>query len=273
LQVLPREDVDAARLVEQSMARDGVTFRHGVKVTHAEQAGGERVVVVEQDGREERLTGDAIFVAVGRAPNVEGLGLAAAGVSYGAPGVEVNDYLRTSNRRIWAAGDVASKYHFTHNSDFQARIAVQNALFFGRAKVSALVMPWATYTSPEVAHVGMYERDARAAGYRVDTLTVPLHDVDRAVLDGQTEGFFRVHLARGTDRILGATLVAEHAGELISEISVAIVNRIGLSGIGKTIHPYPTQAEVFRKAADLWRRGKLTPMAKRVLNRYFRIFR
>jgi pyruvate/2-oxoglutarate dehydrogenase complex dihydrolipoamide dehydrogenase (E3) component len=272
LHVLPREDVDAAAIVERALARDGVGFRHGVTVIRAERAGDERVVVVEREGREERLVGDAILVAVGRAPNVEGLDLAAAGVKYGRAGVEVDDRLRTSNPRVWAVGDVASKYRFTHNSDFQARIAIQNALFFGRAKASALVMPWATYTSPELAHVGMYESDARAAGYDVETLTVPLHDIDRAVLDGEAEGFFRVHLKRGTDRILGATLVAEHAGELISEIGVAIVNKVGLSGIGATIHPYPTQAEVFRKAADIRRRGRLTAKVKRVFDLYFRIF-
>jgi pyruvate/2-oxoglutarate dehydrogenase complex dihydrolipoamide dehydrogenase (E3) component len=117
----------------------------------------------------------------------------------------------------------------------------------------------------------MYERDARAAGLEVQTMTVPLHDVDRAVLDGQEEGFLRVHLRRGTDRILGATLVAEHAGEMIGELAVAITARVGLSKIGDTIHPYPTQSEVFRKAADQWRRTRLTPRIRRALQAYFRL--
>jgi pyruvate/2-oxoglutarate dehydrogenase complex dihydrolipoamide dehydrogenase (E3) component len=271
--VLPREDSDAALIVERAMERDGVRFRHGVRVTRAEASGAGRVLVVEREGREERVEGDAILVAVGRAPNVEGLGLEAAGVKYSKAGVVVNDRLQTTNPRVWAVGDINGKYQFTHNSDFQARIAIQNALFFGRAKASALVMPWATYTSPEIAHVGMYERDAEAAGLEVETLTLPLQDVDRAVLDGESEGFFRVHLQRGTDRILGATLVAEHAGELISEIGVAMVNRIGLGGVGRAIHPYPTQAEVFRRAADTWRRGKLTPSVKRLFALFFRLFR
>jgi pyruvate/2-oxoglutarate dehydrogenase complex dihydrolipoamide dehydrogenase (E3) component len=118
----------------------------------------------------------------------------------------------------------------------------------------------------------MYEKDARAVGLQLDTITIPMNQVDRAVLDGETEGFLRVHLKKGTDRILGATLVAEHAGEMISEISVAMTTGLGLGRIGATIHPYPTQAEVFRKAADAWRRKKLTPMVKRILQLFFRFF-
>jgi pyruvate/2-oxoglutarate dehydrogenase complex dihydrolipoamide dehydrogenase (E3) component len=271
--VLSREDADAAAVVERAMARDGVVFLQGAGVKRVEQQAAETSVVVEREGRESRLPADRILVAVGRAPNVEGLGLEAAGVRYATTGVLVDDRLRTSNRRIYAVGDICSQYQFTHAADFQARLAIQNALFFGRARASRLVMPWCTYTSPEIAHVGMYERDARAAGLEVDTLTVPLAEVDRAVLDGEDEGFLRVHLRRGTDRILGATLVAEHAGDLISEIGVAIVNGIGLGGIGRTIHPYPTQAEVFRRAADTWRRGKLTPRVRRALQLFFRAFR
>ena len=190
-----------------------------------------------------------------------------------ARGVGVNDRLRTSNPRIFAVGDICSKYQFTHAADATARLVVANALFFGLGggKVSSLVMPWVTYTTPEVAHVGMTEADAMAAGIRVQTITVPLHDVDRAVLDGQEDGFLRVHLKAGTDRILGATLVAEHAGEMIGEIALAITAGVGLGKIGSTIHPYPTQAEVFRKAADAWRRTKLTPSAKRAFRAFFRL--
>jgi pyruvate/2-oxoglutarate dehydrogenase complex dihydrolipoamide dehydrogenase (E3) component len=205
-------------------------------------------------------------------PNVEGLNLEAAGIVYDRAGVRVNDRLRTTNRRVYAAGDICSRFHFTHAADALARIVVQNALFYGRARASRLTIPWTTYTSPEVAHVGMYEKDAHASGLQMDTLTIPMHQVDRAVLDGETEGFLRVHLKKGTGRILGATLVAEHAGEMISEISVAMTAGLGLGRIGATIHPYPTQAEVFRKVADAWRRRKLTPFVKRVLQLFFRFF-
>jgi pyruvate/2-oxoglutarate dehydrogenase complex dihydrolipoamide dehydrogenase (E3) component len=271
--VLPREDRDAAAIVEPAMLRDGVTLVLESRVVRVERDGAARIVVADRGGREERLSADAVLVAAGRMPNVEGLGLDAAGVRYGPAGVAVDDRLRTSNPRVFAAGDVASRFQFTHNSDVQARLALENALFFGRRRASRLVLPWCTYTSPEVAHVGMYEGEARAAGYAVDTLTLPLAEVDRAVLDGETEGFFRVHVQRRRGRILGATLVAEHAGEMISEIGVAMTNGVRLDGIGRTIHPYPTQAEVFRKAADAWRRGRLTPAVRRILALFFRVIR
>jgi pyruvate/2-oxoglutarate dehydrogenase complex dihydrolipoamide dehydrogenase (E3) component len=272
-QILPREDADAAGVVGRAMESHGVRILHGATVVRAERRGDVRALDVESDGGAETLEGDALLVAVGRAPNVEGLGLEAAGVGYDGRGVTVNDRLRTINPRIYAVGDVCSSYKFTHASDAQARLVVANALFFGLGggKVSRLVLPWVTYTTPELAHVGMYERDARAAGLEVQTMTVPLHDVDRAVLDGQEEGFLRVHLRRGTDRILGATLVAEHAGEMIGELTVAIAAGVGLSKIGETIHPYPTQSEVFRKVADLWRRTRLTPRARRAFRAYFRL--
>ncbi|HEX9054337.1 MAG TPA: mercuric reductase [Gemmatimonadales bacterium] len=271
--LLARDDPDAAAIVERAMADDGVAILRNTAVRRAERDGSTGTLVVERDGLEARVEADAILVATGRAPNVEGLGLEAAGVGYGQGGVVVDDRLCTSNPRVFAVGDVSSRLRFTHNSDAQARIAIRNALFFGRARASRLVMPWCTYTSPEVAHVGLHETDARDGGHDVETLTLPLAEVDRAVLDGESAGFLRVHLKRGTDRILGATLVAEHAGEMIGEIGVAIVNGVGLAGIGRAIHPYPTQAEVFRKAADAWRRGKLTPRVRGALRLFFRAFR
>jgi pyruvate/2-oxoglutarate dehydrogenase complex dihydrolipoamide dehydrogenase (E3) component len=188
-------------------------------------------------------------------------------------GVTVNDRLRTTNPRIFAVGDVASRFRFTHAADAQARLVVANALFFGigGGKASQLVIPWVTYTSPEVAHVGRSEPDAAAAGVEVDSITVPLREVDRAVLDGEDEGFLRVHLRRGSDRIVGATLVAEHAGEMIGEIALAMTAGLGLGKIGATVHPYPTQSEVFRKAADAWRRARLTPRARAAFRAFFRL--
>jgi len=245
------------------------------RVTGAEARAGGRVLHVEREGRTEAIAGEQLLVAAGRAPNVDGLGLEAAGVAFDHRGVGVNDRLRTSNPRIFAVGDVCSRHRFTHVADAHARLVVANALFFGigGGKASRLVIPWTTYTSPEVAHVGLHEREAVAVGQRVRTITVPLRDVDRAVLDGQEAGFFRVHLRDGTDRILGATLVAEHAGEMIGEIALAMTAGLGLARIGETIHPYPTQSEVFRKAADAWRRTKLTPWARRVLEVALRLRR
>jgi len=270
---LPREDADVASVVERAMERDGVVLRLGASISRLERSGGEKRIVLHGPNGEEPVQADEILVATDRVPNVEGLNLEAAGIGYDREGVRVNDRLRTTNRRVYAAGDICSRFQFTHTADALGRIVVQNALFFGRARASRLIIPWTTYTSPEVAHVGMYEKDARMAGLQVDTLTIPMHEVDRAVLDAETDGLLRLHLKKGTDRILGATLVAEHAGEMISEITVAMTSGLGLGRIGATIHPYPTQAEVFRKAADAWRRRKLTPRVKRLFQAFFRLFR
>jgi pyruvate/2-oxoglutarate dehydrogenase complex dihydrolipoamide dehydrogenase (E3) component len=244
-------------------------------VSASRRAGDVRTLAYEVHGERRESAGDAILVAAGRVPNVEGLGPEAAGVRQDERGIAIDDRFRTSNRRIFAIGDCASTHRFTHAADAQARLAVPNALFFGLGggKASGLVMPWCTYTSPEVAHVGMSAREVAEAGDAVETITIPMADVDRARLDGDAEGFFRVHLARGGDRVLGATLVADHAGETISEVTAAMTNGIGLAGLGTTIHPYPTHAESIRKAADAHRRQRLTPRAKRLFALFFRLFR
>ncbi len=264
-QILPREDADAAALVEAALVRDGVTLALGAKTLGVAARGGEKVLTLERGGEQRELVADAILLAVGRKPNLEGLGLEAAGIAYSKVGVEVDDFLRTSNRRVYAAGDVASRFQFTHAADAMARIVLQNALFRGRARASRLVIPWCTYTSPEVAHVGLYEKEATERGIALDTLTVPLSSVDRSRLDGDDAGFLRLHLARGKDRVLGATLVAERAGDLLGELYLAVTHGIGLGQIASVIHPYPTEVEVIKKAADTWRRGKLTPVVKKVL--------
>ncbi|HEX3129571.1 MAG TPA: mercuric reductase [Thermoanaerobaculia bacterium] len=263
--ILIREDADAAEVVQKAMLRDGVQLEFQAKVQEVRG----RTVVIE--GRE--IEADEILIAAGRTPNVENLGLEAAGVKYGKKGVEVDDNLRTSNRNVFACGDVASRYQFTHIADAQARIVIQNALFFGRAKASTLTVPWCTYTSPEIAHVGLYEKEARERGMEVDTLTVQLSTVDRAILDGADEGFLRLHLEKGKDRILGATLVAEHAGDMIGELCLAITHNIGLGKVASVIHPYPTQGEIVKKAADQWRRTKLTPGVKKLFERWFRVLK
>ncbi|MFP5287545.1 MAG: FAD-dependent oxidoreductase, partial [Thermoanaerobaculia bacterium] len=267
--VLVREDADAAEVVQKALERDGVQLELGVKVLEARRG----VLVIERQGQKKEIAADRILVAAGRAPNIEGLGLEAAGVRSTKQGVEVDDHFRTSNKNVFACGDVASRFQFTHVADAQARIVIQNALFFGRSKASALTIPWCTYTTPEIAHVGLYEKDAKERGIEVDTLTVPLSSVDRAILDGADEGFLRLHLEKGKDRILGATLVAEHAGDMLGELCLAITHGIGLGKIASVIHPYPTQGEVIKKAADQWRRTRLTPGVKKLFERWFRVFR
>jgi len=264
--ILGREDRDAAEILTNAFIRDGIDLQLGVKITRVELRGRERVFFLERGGEQIHLTADEILVGVGRAPNVEGLNLEKGGIAFDRSGVRVTETLQTTNPRVYAAGDICFPYKFTHTADALARILIANALFMGRGKRSGLTIPWCTYTDPEIAHVGMYERDAEEKGIDVETLTVPLIDVDRAILDGETSGFARVHLRKGTDKILGATIVARHAGEMINELSLAITNGLGLAAIGKTIHPYPTQAEAVRKLADAYNRTRLTPFVKRVLS-------
>jgi len=261
-QILTREDQDAARIVEASLKRDGVKIICGGKAAKVERQGDERVISLECHGETHQVHFDQILLGVGRAPNVEGLNLEAAGVAHDRSGVQVDDKMRTTNKRIFAAGDICSRYKFTHAADAMARIVIQNALFFGRARASGLTIPWCTYTDPEIAHVGLYEHEARDQGYDVHTITVEMKAVDRAILDGETEGFLKVHLKQGSDRILGATLVASHAGDMISELTLAMTAKLGLGTLARTIHPYPTQAEVIKKAADAYNRTRLTPRVK-----------
>ncbi len=264
-QILTREDRDAALCVERAMLADGVGLYLGARLQRVERAGADLIIALERRGVAERLAVDRILVGVGRSPNVEGLGLDRVGVvSDPRAGVTVDDRLRTTNPSIYAAGDVCPGHKFTHNSDFQARIVIQNALFFGRARASALTMPWCTYTDPEIAHVGLSERDAAARGIAVRTFVQELADVDRAVLDGETGGFVKVHVRAGTDKILGATIVARHAGEMLPELTLAIVHGIGLGKVASVIHSYPTQAEAIRKLGDAYNRTRLTPLVKRL---------
>ncbi len=266
--ILPREDQDAAAIVKAAMERDGVKLLCcGKDLKLAKSAGGVRLQV-ESHGKGYDVEVDQLLVAVGRAPNVEGLGLETVGVEFDKKGVKVNDRLQTTNPRIYACGDICSPYQFTHAADFMARIVIQNALFKGRAKASSLIIPWSTYTSPEIAHVGLYEKEAKEKGIEVDTFTQELSKVDRAILDGETEGFVRVHVRKGTDEILGATVVAAHAGDLIGELTLAMKGKLGLKTIGATIHPYPTQAEAIRKTGDLYNRTRLTPFVKNLMNRW-----
>jgi pyruvate/2-oxoglutarate dehydrogenase complex dihydrolipoamide dehydrogenase (E3) component len=269
--VLPREDADAAEIVHKALVRDGVALRLQAKILGAKKKGDDKVVVVEEGGKTVELLVDEILVGVGRAPNVEGLELEMAGITYDLrDGVKVNDRLQTSNPRVYAAGDICYPYKFTHTADALARILIANALFLARQSTSTLVVPWCTYTDPEVAHVGMYEKNARDKGIDVLTLTVPLSDVDRALLDGEADGFARVHLKKGSDKILGATIVARHAGDMINEFSLAMTAGLGLSAIGRTIHPYPTQAEAIKKLADVYNRTRLTPFVKKVFTAWLK---
>ncbi len=265
--ILPREDRDAAEIVQQSITRAGVKLLCCGKNLEIQNNDGIRLTV-ESHGQGYSEVIDKLLVSAGRSPNVEHLNLEAVGVMYDKKGVKVNDYMQTTNPMIYAAGDICSPYQFTHAADFMARIVIQNALFKGRKKSSTLVIPWCTYTSPEIAHVGLYEGQAREKGIEVDTFVQELRDVDRAILEGDDEGFVKVHVKKGTETIVGATIVASHAGDMISEITLAITHGLGLSKIGSTIHPYPTQAEAIRKLGDQYSRTRLTPLITKLFGKW-----
>jgi pyruvate/2-oxoglutarate dehydrogenase complex dihydrolipoamide dehydrogenase (E3) component len=267
--IMPNEDREAAEIVQQSLLRDGIKLLCCGKDLKVSKTNDGKRLTVDSHGEHYDVLVDEILVGVGRTPNTEGLGLENVGVEFDKTGVKVNDRLRTTNPRIYAAGDICARYKFTHAADAMARIVIQNALFFGRGKASALTMPWCTYTDPEVAHVGLYEHEAKEQGIDTQLFEQRLHDVDRAILDGEHEGFVRVLVKRGTDKILGATIVAAHAGDMISELTLAMVAGQGLGTIARTIHPYPTQAEAIKKVADAYNRTRLTPRVKTLFERWF----
>jgi pyruvate/2-oxoglutarate dehydrogenase complex dihydrolipoamide dehydrogenase (E3) component len=269
-QLLNKEDPDAAEIVQQNFIQEGIRLVLGCQIQQVELTSTGKTFHFTCEGQKQSVTVDEILAGAGRAPNVEGLNLEGVGVVYDDKrGVKVNDYLQTTNPKIYAAGDICMGWKFTHAADAAARIVIKNTLFspfgLGRSKLSSLVMPWVTYTDPEVAHVGLSAQEAQDRGIVVDTIKIPFDSVDRAIADGEEAGFVKIHHKKGSDQIIGATIVARHAGEMISEVTTAIVHNIGLSKLSSVIHPYPTQAEGIKKAADAYRRTLLTPRTKTLL--------
>jgi pyruvate/2-oxoglutarate dehydrogenase complex dihydrolipoamide dehydrogenase (E3) component len=266
---LSREERDAAQILSDAFARDGIEVRLNSTVVNVRVENGQKFVDLVSDDYQSTVAVDAILTGTGRLPNVEGLDLEAAGVDCEATtGIRINDFLQTSNPRIYAAGDVCLEHRYTHTADASARLVVRNALFPGRRRLSALTIPWCTYTDPEIAHVGLYVRQASDQDIPVKTFTIPMHDVDRAITDGEETGFVKIHVKERTDRILGATIVARLAGEMINEITLAMVAGIGLRTLARVIHAYPTQAEAIRMAADAYTRTRLTPTIQSLLRRW-----
>jgi len=268
--LLDREDPDAAAVVQAALAREGVELLLGATVDHVETATASRRLHVVTPERRRTVEADAVLVAAGRAPNVDGLNLDGVGVRFDPrEGVHTDDFLRTTHPRIFACGDVCLRWKFTHAADFAARIVIQNALFalgpFGRRRVSALNMAWCTYTDPELAHTGLTLAEAAAAGIALDTYTQPFAQVDRAITESDTDGFARIHTRRGTGEIVGANIVGRGAGDLISEVSVAMAGGVSLGALASVIHPYPTRAESIRRLGDQFNRTRLTPRAAGLL--------
>ena len=267
--LMPKEDPDAVKVVQQSMERDGVRFVTGARgVVLSGEANGAVRLRYDHPTEGYDIVVDKLLIAVGRAPNVEGLGLDKVGVEYSSQGVKIDDHFRTTHSKIYAAGDICSPYQFTHAADFMARSVIRNALFMGRAKHSKLVIPWATYTSPELAHVGETRDSAKKKGVAIDTFEQSMAHVDRAILEGETTGFVRIHTKKGTDQIVGGTIVAPNAGDMIGELSLAMSQGIGLGALAGAIHPYPTQAEAIRKVGDAYARTRFTPFVASVFKKW-----
>jgi pyruvate/2-oxoglutarate dehydrogenase complex dihydrolipoamide dehydrogenase (E3) component len=268
--LLPKEDPDVAALLEQQFRREGIELILSAKVERAEKSAVGKILIVNRGQKNETAVGDEILLAAGRVPNIEGLNLEAAGVKYNDKGVIVDDCLRTSNKNIFTAGDIGSLFHFTHTAEALGRIALQNALFFGRKRASDLVIPWCTYTSPEIAHVGLNQEGASKSEMETESFQLPFKENDRGVVDGDTQGFARIHVRRKDGRLLGATLVSNHAGESIGELVMAIQHKMKVGALGTVIHPYPTEAEIIKRLGDASQRGRLKPWIKQTLVKVFR---
>lgn len=268
--VLQREEAAAREVLAEALARDGVQVLMGAELERVDDG----VLSVRlASGQVQQMEADTILVAAGRRPNVRDLGLEEAGVEYDArQGVLVNEFLQTSNPKVYAAGDVATPFQFTHMADAMARIVVRNALFLGRARHTALLVPWCTYTEPAVAHVGKYARELDEEGVEYDEYRRELCDVDRVVLerlhaeddeDERLQGFVQVLCKKGTDVILGATVVGHEAGDVIATVVVAMQSGTGLGAIAGCIFPYPTVSEALKQCGDAYNRTRLTPLVKK----------
>jgi pyruvate/2-oxoglutarate dehydrogenase complex dihydrolipoamide dehydrogenase (E3) component len=247
---LPNEERDAAELLARSMSRDGVTTRLNTRVVGVRMQSGTRVLDTIDDDNKDAIEVDAIALGIGRLANVENLGLAAAGIDFeAARGISVDDFMCTTNGDVYAAGDVCFSHRFTHVAEAAARLAVHNA-FGGRTKhQSHLTIPWCTYCDPEIAHIGLHAREARRRSIPVKSFTIMMQDVDRAITDGLDDGFVKIYVREGTDQILGATIVASRASELINEMSVIMSAGIGMRRLATILHTYPTQSDAIRQAA------------------------
>jgi len=273
-QLLPREDRDVAEFLERRLISEGVRIIKNADARSLATSDAGKVALEfldRQSGRiaERTFFTDALLIAIGRTPNFRRLDLKSAGVNVNECGMCVNDHLQTSQRHIYAAGDVIGPFLFTHMADAQARVIVRNILVpfqFLRQKMDYSVVPWCTYTDPEVAHVGLGEKEAKQKNVEHDLFVVPLEDLDRAVVESEDAGFVKVLTARGSDKILGATMVGPHAGDLLHEFVLAMKSAIGLGTVASTIHAYPTFAELARKAGDKYNKTRLTPRAKKVFS-------
>jgi pyruvate/2-oxoglutarate dehydrogenase complex dihydrolipoamide dehydrogenase (E3) component len=261
---LARDDAECAAILLDQLAREGIAIRAGVEIVRVEPGEKPRVVVATPDG-EEAIAASHILVATGRRPNIEDLDLAAAGIRFGPRGIVVDKRLRTTNKKVYAVGDVAGLLQFTHVANYHAGLVIRNALFRLRAKVSDAAIPWVTFTDPELAHVGMTEAEANKRRLRIRILRWPYHENDRAQAEHETRGHIKVVTAKN-GRILGATIVGAHAGELIAAWTLAVAQRLNIRAFAGIVMPYPTLAEIGKRAAITYYAGSLTrPFVRRII--------
>jgi pyruvate/2-oxoglutarate dehydrogenase complex dihydrolipoamide dehydrogenase (E3) component len=267
--LLPREDADVAEILERQMTQDGVTVWNRSELTEVTRAGAQRRARVRTPDGERQIQAEAILVSAGRRPRVHGLGLERLGVALDDGGIKVTPACRTTVRSIWAVGDVTDTFRFTHWGGHQARLVVRNALLPGATRDDRHALPWVTFTEPEVARVGVSESEARAKGVAYDVYRVPFDRVDRAVCDGEADGFAKVLTRKRSGKILGGAIAHARAGELIGEIALAIKHGLPLSGLGAVIHVYPTLSDVHRTLADEQFLGATLPRFAPLLRRVF----
>ena len=273
--ILGHDDPELVEVVRNRLVADGVVLMEGAKIVRveavAEPGAGGVVAVVEREGEQRRIEGSHLLVAAGRKPNVEGMGLEAAGVAHGRDGIKVDRRLRTSNRRVFAIGDVIGGHLFTHVAAYQAGIVLRNALFRLPAKVDYRALPWVTYTSPELAHVGLTEAQARAKSGAIQVLRWSFDEVDRAQAERQTEGMIKV-VASKRGRVLGASIVGRRAGDLLQPWILAIAQNLGLRAMAAHIAPYPTLGEVSKRVAATFYEPKIFNQRTRKIVRFLARF-
>lgn len=269
--LLPRDDRDASDVVRRRFEQEGIEVHTGSRAKRFEERGGRAWVTVESSEGENELEAEAVLVATGRKPNVESLGLEAAGVEFDEHGVRVDATLTTSQPHIFACGDVIGRFPFTHVADYQARIVVRNILLpWLKTRADYAWIPWVTYTDPEVAQVGLIHVEAGDKNIPHDTYRLDWDELDRAVTENETTGFIKVLTAKGKDRILGATVVGAHAGEVMHEILVAAKHGVGLAKLSGTVHAYPTFSSAVQRVADSFQRTRLTPTVARFFRWLYR---
>lgn len=267
--LLPREDPDVAGVLARRLRAEGITIWDRARATWARRHEGRKEVGLETPEGERRVLVDEILISAGRRPNVDGLGLDAVGVALDERGVRTTPSCRTTVPSIWAIGDVAGRHLFTHWANYQARIVLRNTLFPGSSSCDFDTVPWTTFTDPEVARVGLSETEARARGIPYRVFRAPFDDNDRAICEGDSEGFVKVLTAGRSGKILGAAVVHAHAGELLAELTLAMTHGLPLSKLSGTIHVYPTLSEVNRAVGDDYMRTKLRPWLRAALARVF----